>query len=163
MSTPPESSGRGANVISTPLGPRTIYRLDAVAELGNIDALPYTIKILLESCLRNHDGTVVTDDHIRALASYDATAVAVTEIPFVPGRVILQDFTGVPAVVDLAAMRSAMVRLGGDPDKVNPLVPSDLVVHSCCNCQVLRSGSDLATVGLTQTQRLQEVSQLVCR
>ena len=116
----------------TPLGERTIYRLDSV--LDRSAALPYSIRVLLEACLRNHDGFVVTEEHVRALAGYDARAVGEQEIPFNPGRVVLQDFTGVPAVVDLAAMRSGVVRMTGDEataDKVNPLVPCDLVIdHS---------------------------------
>ena len=143
MSTRSASDRPTASVISTSLGDRTIYRLDAVSDMGNVDALPYSVKILLESCLRNHDGTVVTDDHIGALASYDAKNVAATEIPFVPGRVVLQDFTGVPAVVDLAAMRSAMLRLGGDPNKVNPLVPSDLVIDHSVQVDAFNSGMAL--------------------
>ncbi len=120
--------------IDTPLGERTIYRLDALKDMGDIDALPYSIKVLLESCLRNLDGHIVTEEDIKNLAAYDATKVGETEIPFMPGRVVLQDFTGVPAVVDLAAMRSAVVRMTGDEgsaSKVNPQVPCDLVIdHS---------------------------------
>jgi len=120
--------------IRTPLGERTIFRLDALRDVGDVDALPYSIKVLLESALRNHDGRIVTDDDVRAVVQYDASKVGDTEVAFNPARVVLQDFTGVPAVVDLAAMRSAIVRMTGDEDaaaKVNPQVPSDLVVdHS---------------------------------
>ena len=120
--------------IDTPLGERVIYRLDALAGLGDVEHLPYSIKVLLESAVRNHDGRVVTDDDVHAVARYDATAVGETEIAYKPARVVLQDFTGVPAVVDLAAMRSAVVRMTGDETtaaKVNPQVPADLVVdHS---------------------------------
>ncbi|MCC7193840.1 MAG: aconitate hydratase AcnA [Phycisphaeraceae bacterium] len=117
--------------LATPLGPKTIFRLDALKSLGSIDRLPYSIKVLLESCLRNLDGFIVTEENIRALAKYNAKNVGDVEIPFMPGRVVLQDFTGVPCVVDLAAMRAAMARMGGDPLKVNPLVPCDLVIdHS---------------------------------
>ncbi len=122
------------STIDTALGERTVYRLDALKDLGDIDALPYTIKVLLEAVLRTHDGTVVTDDDVTALAQYDASKVEDTEIAFTPGRVVLQDFTGVPAVVDLAAMREAIVRMTGDETaarEVNPLVPVDLVIdHS---------------------------------
>ncbi len=98
---------------------------------GGIDTLPYSIRVLLEACLRNVDGFVVTAEDVTALAGWTAESTNPAEIPFKPGRVVLQDFTGVPAVVDLAALRSAMVRLGGDPGKINPLVPCDLVVdHS---------------------------------
>jgi len=120
--------------IGTPLGERVIYRLDALSKLGDIERLPYSIKVLLESALRNHDGRIVTDDDVHAAARYDAGDVGGTEIAFKPARVVLQDFTGVPAVVDLAAMRSAVVRMTGDTAaaaKVNPQVPADLVVdHS---------------------------------
>ena len=120
--------------IDTPLGERLIYRLDALSSIGDVDALPYSIKVLLESALRNHDGRVVTDADVHAVARYIATQVGEAEIAFKPARVVLQDFTGVPAVVDLAAMRSAVVRMTGDESsaaKVNPQVPADLVVdHS---------------------------------
>ena len=122
------------HTIDTPLGERLIYRLDALSGLGDVDALPYSIKVLLESALRNHDGRVVTDADVHAVARYVATDVGETEIAYKPARVVLQDFTGVPAVVDLAAMRSAVVRMTGDEAsaaKVNPQVPADLVVdHS---------------------------------
>ncbi|MFA9428742.1 aconitate hydratase [Egicoccus sp. AB-alg2] len=105
-----------------------IYRLDAVE---GQQRLPYSLKVLLENLLRTEDGTDITADDVRALAAWDATAEPSTEIQFSPARVILQDFTGVPAVVDLAAMREAMADLGGDPSKINPLVPAELVIdHS---------------------------------
>ena len=110
-----------------------IYRLSTLedAGLGTIAALPFSIRVLLESCLRNCDGYVVTEEDVKNVAGWQAGAPAQVEIPFKPARVVLQDFTGVPAVVDLAAMRSAMERLGGDPNKINPLVPADLVIdHS---------------------------------
>jgi aconitate hydratase len=129
--------------LKTPLGERTICRLDALSAHGDVANLPYCIKVLLESCLRNCDGHVVTEEHVKALAAYDATKVGETEITFTPGRVVLQDFTGVPAVVDLAAMRSAMVRLGGDPAKVNPLVPCDLVVDHSVQVDAFASGMAL--------------------
>jgi aconitate hydratase len=109
------------------------YRLAALQEqgLGRIDRLPFSIKVLLESLLRNENGYDVTAEDIRALAAYDADQPAQVEVPFKPARVILQDFTGVPAVVDLAALRSAMKRLGGDPKRINPQIPVDLVIdHS---------------------------------
>jgi len=114
-------------------GSAGIYRLSKLEELGltKIDALPFSIRILLESCLRNCDGYVVNEEDVKNLAAWSGTIAEPVEIPFKPARVVLQDFTGVPAVVDLAAMRSAMQRLGGDPNKINPLVPADLVIdHS---------------------------------
>ncbi len=111
------------------LGDNTYYNLNSLGDA--VKTLPYSIRVLLEACLRNLDGRVVTEDHIRAIEGYDPKRVGEVEIPFMPARVVLQDFTGVPAVVDLAAMRNAMVMLGGDPRKVNPLIPCDLVIdHS---------------------------------
>jgi aconitate hydratase len=105
-----------------------IYRLAAVDGSEN---LPYSLKVLLENLLRNEDGVNITAGHIRALAGWDPKAEPDTEIQFTPARVILQDLTGVPAVVDLAAMREAMRNLGGDPTKINPLIPAELVIdHS---------------------------------
>ncbi len=120
--------------IDTALGRRTVYALEALRRFGDIDTLPYSIKVLLEACLRHCDGRVVSEDDVRAIASYDARNVAAVEVPFRPGRIILQDFTGVPAVVDLAAMRDAIVTMTGDEAsarRVNPLVPCDLIIdHS---------------------------------
>src|SRR5215469_15168755 len=105
-----------------------IYRLDAVPGSAS---LPYSLKVLLENLLRNEDGVNITAGHVNALANWDAKAEPDTEIQFTPARVILQDLTGVPAVVDLAAMREAMQALGGDPTKINPLIPAELVIdHS---------------------------------
>ncbi|HUD97307.1 MAG TPA: aconitate hydratase AcnA [Woeseiaceae bacterium] len=107
-----------------------IYRLDAVSE-GHVNRLPYSLKILLENLLRHEDGRDVTREHILALANWDPEADPSTEISFTPARVILQDFTGVPAIVDLAAMRDAVVKLGGSADRINPLSPAELVIdHS---------------------------------
>jgi aconitate hydratase len=105
-----------------------IYRIAAVA---GSETLPYSLKVLLENLLRNEDGVNITKEHINALANWDPKAEPDTEIQFTPARVILQDLTGVPAVVDLAAMREAMRHLGGDPKKINPLIPAELVIdHS---------------------------------
>ena len=99
--------------------------------LGRIDRLPYSIRVLLEAMVRNLDGFIVTADDVSGLASYNAKSVNRVEMPFMPGRVVLQDFTGVPCVVDLAAMRDAMKNLGGDPAQINPEVQCDLVIdHS---------------------------------
>jgi aconitate hydratase len=116
------------STFETGAGPATLYRLSA---LGNVDRLPFSIKIMLESVLRNCDGYVVTEEDVKTLANYNAKSPAPVEIPFKLTRVVMQDFTGVPAVVDLAAMRAAAKRLGGDPKKINPLIPVDLVIdHS---------------------------------
>ena len=109
-----------------------IYRLAAVAGDGlDVDSLPYSLKVLLENLLRTEDGANITKEDIEALARWDANAEPSTEIQFTPARVIMQDFTGVPCVVDLATMREAMVDLGGDPAKINPLAPAEMVIdHS---------------------------------
>ncbi len=130
--------------LTTNAGPVDYFRLRKLAEdkLGDIETLPYSIRVLLEACLRNVDGFIVTEDDVKSLANWNAPKPAEVEVPFMPGRVVLQDFTGVPAVVDLAALRAAMVRMGGDPKKINPLVPCDLVIdHSV---QVDSFGSDRA-------------------
>ena len=114
-------------------GSATIYRLNKLTEqgIGNIDNLPFSIRILLENALRNFDGREVEEKDVLNIANWDANNYQAVEIPFKPARVILQDFTGVPAVVDLAALRSAMQRMGGDPAKINPVCPVDLVIdHS---------------------------------
>jgi aconitate hydratase len=109
-----------------------IARLNALEARGlNVSRLPYALRILLENLLRREDGLVVTASEIEALATWDPKAVPSREIAFMPARVLLQDFTGVPAVVDLAAMRDAMVAMGGDPRRINPLQPVELVIdHS---------------------------------
>ncbi|NHI93636.1 MAG: aconitate hydratase AcnA [Candidatus Lokiarchaeota archaeon] len=107
-----------------------INRLDEIG-LGKISNLPVSIKILLENLLRNFDDNLVTKDHIENLAKWDSNKIPNKEIPFIPSRVILQDFTGVPAVVDFAALRSAVQRAGGNPVKINPLIPAALIIdHS---------------------------------
>ncbi len=109
------------------------YRLSQLQELGigQIDRLPLSIKILLENALRNLDNYEVSEKDVKNIAAWDPKATERSEIPFKPARVVLQDFTGVPCVVDLAALRSAMVRMGGDPAKINPIIPVDLVIdHS---------------------------------
>ncbi len=112
--------------------------------MGQIDRLPYSIRVLLESVLRNCDGATVTEEDVNSLATWNASSPAKVEIPYKPARVVLQDFTGVPAVVDLAAMRSAMSRLGGDPKKINPLIPVDLVIDHSVQVDQFGSQSALA-------------------
>ena len=119
--------------LTTKHGQYTYFALAALAEqrIGHVQRLPFSIKILLEAMLRNVDGFIVTQDDVVGLANWNAKSPAKEEIPFMPGRVVLQDFTGVPCVVDLAAMRDAMRKLGGDPALINPLVKCDLVIdHS---------------------------------
>jgi aconitate hydratase len=138
------------DTFDTGAGKAGIYRLSKLEDLGLacIADLPFSIRVLLESCLRNCDGYVVTENDVKNLANWAASRGVLApgsdgvEIPFKPARVVLQDFTGVPCVVDLAAMRAAMQRLGGDPKKINPLVPVDLVIdHSV---QVDYFGTDQA-------------------
>ena len=105
-----------------------ISRLDAVP---GTEKLPYSLKILAENLLRNEDGSNITKDHIEAIANWDPKAEPSIEIQYTPARVVMQDFTGVPCIVDLATMREAVADLGGNPDQVNPLAPADLVIdHS---------------------------------
>ncbi|MCU1224770.1 MAG: aconitate hydratase 1 [Edaphobacter sp.] len=115
-------------------GSKTVhmFRLQSLAEAGiNLTRLPFSLRILLENLLRHEDGRTVTDDDIKFLANWDPKAEPSREIAYMPARVLMQDFTGVPAVVDLAAMRDAMRALGGDPEKINPLQPAELVIdHS---------------------------------
>jgi aconitate hydratase len=119
--------------LSTSLGKVMVYRLEALDRAGftRLDDLPYAIRVLLESVLRQTGGEHITEQDVIDLAGWPPKHTAHANIPFQPMRVVMQDFTGVPAVVDLAAMRSALSRMGGDPDKINPRVPVDLVIdHS---------------------------------
>ena len=137
-----------ASTLSTKAGDVRLFRLQKLQELGlgRMEKLPFCIKVLLESCLRNMDNFEVSEDDVKRLATWSpkvgTAGTSAVELPFKPFRVILQDFTGVPCVVDLAAMRAAMARAGGDPQKINPLVPVDLVIdHSV---QVDEYGSQFA-------------------
>ena len=118
-----------------------IYRLSKLAQagIGDIDRLPFSIKVLLENALRNQDGRHFQPEDVANLAAWDADNPQPVEIPFSPARVILQDFTGVPSLVDLAALRSAMARMGGDPQKINPKVPVDLVIDHSVQVDVFGS------------------------
>ncbi len=129
----PRNPFNSRSTLRTSAGEFVWYDLGALerAGLARIERMPYSVRVLLESVLRNVDGFIVTQDDVAGLAGYDASRVDPVEMPFMPGRVVLQDFTGVPCVVDLAAMRDAMKRLGGDPAQINPAVPCDLVIdHS---------------------------------
>ena len=119
--------------LTTRLGTSTIFRLDALERAGltRLADLPYSIRILLESVLRQVDGRAIRQEDVVALAGWKPQATSRPEVPFLPARVLMQDFTGVPAIVDLAAMRAALARLGGDPKRINPRIPVDLVIdHS---------------------------------
>ena len=127
----------------------TSYDVWRLAAVPGAERLPFSLKILLENLLRTEDGANVTAEQIRALAAWDPAGEPETEIQFTPARVVMQDFTGVPCIVDLAAMREAMVALGGDPKKINPLVPVDLVIdHSIVADSFGRSDSFAINAGL---------------
>ena len=124
-------SFRARSTLSTGGSDHEIFRLDALQSRFDVARLPYTLRILLENLLRREDGETVTATDVEAVATWNATAEPSSEITFAPARVLLQDFTGVPAVVDLAAMRDAMAALGGDPSRIDPLIPAELVIdHS---------------------------------
>jgi aconitate hydratase len=136
----PHNPLNSRDVLSTKGGDVTIFRLDRLD--ADVTHLPMSIKVLLEAALRNLDGYQVQEEDVAGLAAWNAKAPAQVEVPFKPARVVLQDFTGVPSLVDLAALRSAMARLGGDPKRIEPLIPADLVIdHSV---QVDRYASPLA-------------------
>jgi len=130
--------------LRTKAGEFDIFRLAAMSGEADIECLPYSIRILLESALRNVNGFTIREEDILRIAKWDANSVTQTEIPFKPSRVILQDFTGVPAVVDLAALRSALKHLGGDPQKINPQVPVDLVIDHSVQVDSFGSADSLA-------------------
>jgi aconitate hydratase len=145
--------------LATSSGAVEIFRLSALAKEGvapDLARLPFSIKVLLESVLRNLDGELVTAEDVRRLAAWQAAAPAQAELPFLPARVILQDFTGVPAVVDLASMRAAVDRLGHDPAMVNPLVPVDLVVDHSVQVDVFGSPDALARNAAIEFERNHE-------
>jgi aconitate hydratase len=140
-------------------GSATLYRLSALEKAGmakDLGRLPFSIRILLEAVLRSVDGELVTADDVKNLAAWSAAAPRDVELPFMPARVILQDFTGVPAVVDLASMRGAVKRLRGDPKRINPLVPVDLVVDHSVQVDVFGSPDALQKNAEIEFQRNRE-------
>jgi aconitate hydratase len=144
--------------IETKQGKVTIFHLPALEKLGfkNIEKIPYSIKVLLESAIRNFDNYQVTFEDVRKLAEWSPTTDYSKEVAFKPGRVILQDFTGVPCVVDLAAMRSAMKRIGGDYRKINPQVPCDLVIDHSVQVDAFGSHAALRVNVLKEFERNKE-------
>ena len=147
MSENPQTNSFGARAeLDTRSGKISYYRLATLGERGvaDVSRLPFSIKVILEALLRNEDGRAVTREDILTLAGYQAAAPSEKELPFKPARVILQDFTGVPAVVDLAALRSAMTRLGGDAQRINPLIPVDLVIDHSVQVDAFGSPAALA-------------------
>ncbi len=135
----PDSFGAHAT-LSVGGAPHELFRLDALQARYDVARLPYTLRILLENVLRREDGVTVTTDDIEAVAAWDATAAPSREITFGPARVLLQDFTGVPAIVDLAAMRAAMADLGADPGRINPQIPVELVIDHSVQVDAFASG-----------------------
>jgi aconitate hydratase len=132
-----------------------IYRLDALARrsIGHVDELPFSLRVLLENLLRCEDGRFVRPADIEALAEWKPNDAARKEIAFMPARVLLQDFTGVPAVVDLAAMREAMRQLGGDPKKINPLLPAELVIDHSVQVDKFGTSDSFSVNALMEFQR----------
>ena len=135
-----------------------IFRLDKVEGAAR---LPFSLKVLLENLLRTEDGANVTAEQIRALGSWDPAAEPDTEIQYTPARVLMQDFTGVPCVVDLAAMREAMVDLGGDPSKINPLAPAELVIDHSVIVDVFGGRESFARNAELEFERNQERYQFL--
>ncbi len=134
-----------------------LYRLDALDKQGiSTLHLPFSLRILLENLLRTEDGRNVTPQEIRALAAWNKNSKPEKEIAFTPSRVLLQDFTGVPAVVDLAAMRDAMKRLGGDPKLINPLQPAELVIDHSVQVDEFGSPNAFDVNALLEFQRNKE-------
>ena len=134
----------------------TYASLPRLGERFRVDRLPYSMKILLENLLRHEDGVTVQAKHIEAVAQWDPAAQPATEIAFMPARVVLQDFTGVPCVVDLAAMRDAVVRLGGRPEQINPLIPSELVIDHSVQVDVFGRPDALDINGRIEFERNRE-------
>ncbi len=135
----------------------TIYRLGALTQRGfSLSRLPFSLKILLENLLRREDGVNVTAAEIEFLANWDAKAAPSREIAYMPARVLMQDFTGVPAIVDLAAMRDAIKTLGGDPERVNPLVPAELVIDHSVQVDEYGTPGSYGTNSLLEFQRNRE-------
>ena len=136
------------------------YTYASLPKLGqrfDLARLPYSMKILLENLLRHEDGGItVSRQHIEAVASWQPQAEPDTEIAFMPARVVLQDFTGVPCVVDLAAMRDAVVRLGGDASQINPLIPSELVIDHSVQVDVFGTPDALDLNGKIEFERNRE-------
>ncbi|NLF75522.1 MAG: aconitate hydratase, partial [Chloroflexi bacterium] len=142
----------------SPQGPVQYFRLAALEEqgIGQLSTLPFSIRILLEAALRNNNGFEVTDNDVVNLAQWAPIADQMVEMPFKPARVVLQDFTGVPSLVDLAALRSAMVRMGGDPEKIQPAIPVDLVIDHSVQVDSFGSREALRINAEIEFQRNQE-------
>ncbi|MBT7789017.1 MAG: aconitate hydratase, partial [Calditrichaeota bacterium] len=159
MKMNPKTNTFGARAeLDSGSGKVTYYRLDKLTEdgIGNISKLPFSIKILLEAVLRNENGHEVTREDVEKIANYNPLDPALAEFPYMPARVLLQDFTGVPAVVDLAALRSAMARIGGDPERINPQIPVDLVIDHSVQVDAFGSSNALAINSQKEFERNKE-------
>lgn len=159
MSTQPSNNSFGTlSILETASGPIRYHRLEALEASGvaPVSSLPYSVKVLLEAAIRAENGNDVSRDDIEHLATYSPTQPALVEIPFKPARVLVQDFTGVPAVVDLAALRSAMARVGGDPQRVNPEIPVDLVIDHSVQVDEFGSARSLARNAALEFERNHE-------
>jgi aconitate hydratase len=157
MNARPADSFGTRDTLSTPVGKFEIHRLSRLeSALGiSVAKLPFSIRILLEAAVRTCDGFLVRDTDVKKIASWVPQPEAV-EFPFKPARVILQDFTGVPCVVDLAAMRDAVARLGADPNRINPLVPVDLVIDHSVQVDVFGNVTALEKNAEIEFQRNRE-------
>ncbi len=142
--TKPIDKFSAKKVIKSKAGDLNYYKLSALESMGSLERLPFSIRILLESALRNHDGFAFTEDHLKQIISWNPKEKGRKEVPYKPARVVLQDFTGVPAVVDLAAMREAMHRFGKSAAKINPLVRCDLVIDHSVQVDFAGSNDALA-------------------
>ena len=151
------------STLKTSGGDVMIYSLPRLEEagVGPVSTLPYSIRVLLEAVLRNVDGFSVLEEHVRALANWNAADPGSQEIPFKCARVVLQDFTGVPALVDFAAMRSAMQRLGGDPKRINPQIPADLIIDHSVQVDHFGSANALALNSKIEFERNRERYELL--
>ncbi len=152
-----------STTLATAAGDVQVYKLSSLTDagVGDVSRLPFSIKVLLESALRNLDGFTITEKDVQTVASWDGALVGAAEIPFVPARVLLQDFTGVPAVVDLAAMRDALAALGGDPKKINPLIPVDLVIDHSVQVDAFGSSDALGINAQREFERNRERYQFL--
>ena len=140
MATDRKDSFGARSTLKGPAGGVDYIRLAALekAGIGAVDRLPFSLRILLENLLRNEDGRLVRQEDVAALARWEPASAPSREVPYLPARVLLQDFTGVPAVVDLAAMRDAMRQLGGEPKRINPQIPADLVIDHSVQVDAVR-------------------------
>jgi aconitate hydratase len=163
MTTAPPNPFGSRGSITLGSDSATIFRLPELERKGvaRLDRLPFSIRVLLENALRFTGRGIVTEDHVSALGRWSGSSTGQSEIPFMPARVVLQDFTGVPCVVDLAAMRDAMARMKGDPDRINPIVPCDLVIDHSVQVDYFGSGDAYQRNVDLEYQRNRERYQLI--